>query len=66
MWILVLNGLAYLAYGIASGRFRRKLLPIWPARVIADVRDALRFKLAHDDSRATTRCRSCSTSASSW
>jgi thiosulfate reductase cytochrome b subunit len=49
MWILMLNGLAYLAYGIASGRFRRKLLPIWPSAVIADVRDALRFRLAHDD-----------------
>src|SRR3974390_2191285 len=28
MWIFVLNGLAYLSYGIATGRFRRKLFPI--------------------------------------
>ena len=28
MWIFVLNGLAYLGYGIATGRFRRKLFPI--------------------------------------
>ena len=28
MWILTLNGLAYLSYGLISGRFRAKLLPI--------------------------------------
>jgi hypothetical protein len=28
MWIFVLNGLAYLTYGIATGRFQRKLFPI--------------------------------------
>ena len=28
MWIFVLNGLAYLSYGIASGRFRQKLFPL--------------------------------------
>jgi thiosulfate reductase cytochrome b subunit len=49
MWLLMINGLCYLAYGLATGRFRRKLLPIWPSQLIADVRDALRFKLAHDD-----------------
>ena len=30
MWLFALNGLAYLAYGIVSGHFRRKLLPISP------------------------------------
>src|SRR3954463_4101456 len=49
MWLLMINGLCYLAYGLATGRFRRKLLPIWPCELIATVRDALRFKLAHDD-----------------
>jgi len=49
MWLLVLNGIVYVALGIASGRFRRKLLPIYPAQVIADVKAALSFKLAHDD-----------------
>ncbi len=38
MWIFVLNGLAYLTYGIATGRFRRKLFPISVARVIRDRR----------------------------
>ena len=49
MWILMLNGLAYLAYGLTTGRFRRKLLPIWPGEVINQIRAALRFNLAHDD-----------------
>jgi thiosulfate reductase cytochrome b subunit len=49
MWIFVINGLCYLTYGILTGRFRQKLLPIWPSEVIATVRDALRFRLSHDD-----------------
>ncbi len=49
MWIFVLNGLAYLAYGLVSGRFRRKLLPISVGEVFATVGDALRFRLRHDD-----------------
>jgi thiosulfate reductase cytochrome b subunit len=36
-------------YGILSGHFRRKLLPITPKAVLHDVRNALRGKLAHDD-----------------
>jgi thiosulfate reductase cytochrome b subunit len=49
MWVLAINGLVYLALGIASGRFHRKLWPIRPREVIADIRAALAFKLAHDD-----------------
>jgi len=49
MWIFVLNGLAYFAYGIAGGRFRRKLFPISPREVFATVGDAVRFRLRHDD-----------------
>jgi thiosulfate reductase cytochrome b subunit len=49
MWILVLNGLAYVIYGLVSGRFRRMLLPIRPRELIANIRDALRFRLKHDD-----------------
>lgn len=49
MWLLMVNGLFYLGYGFATGRFRRKMLPIWPSEIISNVRDALRFKLAHDD-----------------
>ena len=49
MWLLALNGLAYVVYGLVSGHFRRKLLPIAPREVLRDVRNALRGKLAHDD-----------------
>jgi thiosulfate reductase cytochrome b subunit len=49
MWLLALNGLIYLCYGIFSGRFRRKLFPITVRGILNDVFDALRGKLAHDD-----------------
>jgi thiosulfate reductase cytochrome b subunit len=49
MWIFVLNGLAYLSYGIATGRFRQKLFPISVREVLATVGDALRFRLSHDE-----------------
>ncbi|HJV24175.1 MAG TPA: cytochrome b/b6 domain-containing protein [Aromatoleum sp.] len=49
MWLLAVNGLVYLAYGIFSGHFRRKFWPISPAAVIADVLAALRGKLSHED-----------------
>jgi thiosulfate reductase cytochrome b subunit len=49
MWIFVLNGIAYLSYGIATGRFRRKLFPVSVRDVLATVADALRFRLGHDD-----------------
>jgi thiosulfate reductase cytochrome b subunit len=49
MWILFFNGLAYLIYGFASGRFRRKLFPIRPRDVFADIGAAMRFRLSHDD-----------------
>ncbi len=49
MWLFAINGLAYLAYGIASGHFRRKLLPISPRAILHDVGEALRGKLAHED-----------------
>jgi thiosulfate reductase cytochrome b subunit len=49
MWVLVVNGIVYVTLGLASGRFRRKLLPIYPSEVIADAKAALTFQLAHDD-----------------
>jgi len=49
MWLLALNGLVYVAYGIASGHFRRKLLPISPGAILRDISNALRGRLAHDD-----------------
>ena len=49
MWLLMVNGLAYLITGFVSGRFARKLLPISPRGVISDAIAALTFKLSHDD-----------------
>ena len=49
MWLLMVNGLLYLTFGLATGRFRRKLLPITPSGVIADTKAALTLKLSHDD-----------------
>lgn len=49
MWVLIVNGLIYLALGLATGRFRRKLFPIRPSEVVADAFAALRGKLSHDD-----------------
>lgn len=49
MWLLVINGIVYVTLGLATGRFRRKLLPIYPSEVLADAKAALTFKLSHDD-----------------
>jgi thiosulfate reductase cytochrome b subunit len=49
LWLFALNGAIYVAYGIFSGHFRRKLLPISPAALLHDVREAMRGRLAHED-----------------
>ena len=49
MWLLVANGLVYLVLGFSTGRFKRKLLPIRPREVIADIKAALTFRLSHED-----------------
>jgi thiosulfate reductase cytochrome b subunit len=49
MWLLALNGMLYLAYGIATGHLRRRMLPIPPRALIRDVAAALRGRLSHED-----------------
>ena len=49
MWLFAINGLVYVLYGIFSGHFRRKLLPISPSAVFHDIGNAFRGRLAHDD-----------------
>jgi thiosulfate reductase cytochrome b subunit len=49
MWVLAINGVLYLAWMIATGRLRQRLLSVSPRRLIGDIRQALRGKLAHDD-----------------
>lgn len=49
MWVLVINAIVCVALGIVTGRFRRKLFPIYPSQVVADIKAALTFRLAHED-----------------
>lgn len=49
MWLLVLNGGAYLVYSVITGRLRERLLPIRVMDLVQTVRDTLHFKVAHDD-----------------
>jgi thiosulfate reductase cytochrome b subunit len=49
MWVLAVNGLVYLTFGIATGRFRRKLFPIRPSDVARDLVAALSGQLSHED-----------------
>src|ERR1700678_2890070 len=43
MWLLMINGLAYLITGFATGRFAKNLFPISIRGVISDVTAALTF-----------------------
>ena len=49
MWLLVGNGLIYLACNVVSGRLWRKFFPWSPRAFLADVLAALKGKLAHAD-----------------
>ena len=49
MWLLGLNGLAYLLYVVVTGRLRERLLPIRIDELFQTVRDALHFKVEHHD-----------------
>lgn len=49
MWLLMINGVVYVALGILTGRFRRKLFPVYARDVFRDLLAALRGRLSHDD-----------------
>jgi thiosulfate reductase cytochrome b subunit len=49
MWLLALNGLAYLVYGLVTGRLRERMLPIHGKALVQTVRETLHFKIQHDD-----------------
>ena len=51
MWLLVFNGIVYLALNIASGRLVAKFFPISPRAVLRDLIAALSGKLSHTDLR---------------
>lgn len=47
MWVLFVDGLLYLAYGFATGHFRRDFRPPSPLAVLRDTGRALRGRLGH-------------------
>src|SRR6478752_6776540 len=49
MWVLALNGMIYLAYGIGTGHLRRRMLPFSARALLNDIGNALRGRLSHDD-----------------
>ena len=49
MWILGINGLLYLGFNLFTGRLAHKFWPLSPLAFLADVRAALKGRLAHAD-----------------
>ena len=48
MWILFINGIAYLVLNIASGRLGKRFFPLHPRDLWRDFSAALQGRLAHD------------------
>jgi len=51
MWLLMLNGIAYLTINILSGRLKRQFFPLSIKQIAIDLFAALKGKLAHADPR---------------
>ena len=49
MWLLLANGIVYLALNLITGRMRAKFWPLSPRAVLADLAAALRGRLSHAD-----------------
>ncbi|MEA2948585.1 MAG: hypothetical protein QOI40_3915, partial [Alphaproteobacteria bacterium] len=47
MWLLTVNGIVYLTYGLLSGHFRRTFFPVGPTAFLRDTMAALQFRLPH-------------------
>ena len=48
MWVLGVNALVYLSYGVLSGHFRKSFLPIRLKAIVADLMSALHGHLPHE------------------
>lgn len=51
MWLLAINLFVYILYGVLTGHFRRRMLPLWPRAVLHDLQDALAGRAAHAPGR---------------
>lgn len=51
MWLLLINGIAYLLINFFSGRLRRQFFPVSSRAFVQDMAAALKGKLAHADPR---------------
>jgi thiosulfate reductase cytochrome b subunit len=49
MWLLTVNALCYLGYGVISRRFKNKLLPLSLRELTRDLYNAARGRLGHAD-----------------
>jgi thiosulfate reductase cytochrome b subunit len=49
MWFLLINGMIYLGYGFATGRFRERLLPVRRIELVQTVIDTLHLRFSHED-----------------
>jgi thiosulfate reductase cytochrome b subunit len=47
MWVLSLNGLVYVVYGILSSHFRRLMFSVGPSAFVRDAIAAAQFRLPH-------------------
>lgn len=51
MWLLMGNGIVYLAINFFSGRLRRQFFPLSPRAFLHDMGEALKGRLSHADPR---------------
>ena len=48
MWLLVLNGLFYVCYGIISGHFKSSFLPLTWQSILREFKSALQGQISHE------------------
>lgn len=48
MWLLALNGLVYLLYGLFSRHFKSSFLPVTPISVWSEFKNTLRGRISHE------------------
>jgi thiosulfate reductase cytochrome b subunit len=51
MWLLVINGVVYVLYGIFSGHYRHSFFPLTPGAIAREFANLLRGRLSHRPGR---------------